>query len=209
MSTTIIDPRPPMRAGDAEPRRAVLASSFEAAWQTIGNAYEQLTSGIAPGNGGRTVPLPHDHQASAQGAFVAQAQCRWQGLSLVGDFTSRATAFPLGLPYLYVWAGLIEVYTVQEMALIIIGNTGNGAGATRPGSVAQALVLEVNGFSHPFEFRVSNDPETWVLSANFIIPAGTNTASLQIDLLNPEGETWSVIGAEVWCNSNNQMVTPP
>lgn len=209
MSTTIVNPRPPMRAGDAEPRRAVLASSFEAAWQTIGNAYEQLTSGIAPGNGGRTVPLPHDHHASAEGALVAQAQCRWQGLSQIGDFSSRATAFPLGLPYLYAWAGLVEVYTPQEMAIVIVGNTGNGGGADRPGSVAQALVLEINGVSAPFEFRVSNDPETWVLSASLVLPAGTSTAALRVDMLNAEGETWSVVGAEVWANANNQMVVPP
>ncbi len=208
MSTTIANPRPAMRSEDAESRRAILASSFEAAWQNIGNAYEQLSVLPAPGNGARTVPAAHDHRASADGAYVAQAQCRWQGLSQVGDANGRATAFPHGVAYLYAWAGLMEVYTTQEVSLVIFGTTGGAGGVDSPGSVAQALALEVNGVNTLYDFETSNDPNSWVITSTFTLAGGTNTAALKINALNADGESWAVVGAEVWCSSNNQMVIP-
>lgn len=208
MSTTIANPRPAMRSEDAESRRAILASSFEAAWQNIGNAYEQLSVLPAPGNGARTVPVAHDHKATGEGAFAAQAQCRWQGLSQVGDANGRATAFPHGLAYLYAWAGLMEVYTTQEVSLVIFGTTGGGGGVDRPGTVAQALALEVNGVNTLYDFKTSNDPRSWVLTSTFTLAGGTNIAALKISALNAAGESWAVVGAEVWCGSNNQMVMP-
>jgi len=214
MSTLVVDPRPTMNAEDAGTRQAVLASSFQRVWETIGNSYEQLTTGPAPNNGARTVAVPHDHSNGKSGAGIiaAQSPTRWQGLSRVGDMTSNATAFPLGLPYLYVWAAVVQVYCQQECNVAIFGTAGvlrQGAGAG-PGTMPGALTLEINGLSTPFGFEVSNNPESWFVAAGLgVLPAGTYHLALKLTGLNGTGESWSVIGAEVWPSLNNQMVLPP
>lgn len=212
MTTTIVDPRPAMVSEDAMSRSAVLATSFQRAWETIGNSYEQLTTGIAPGNGGRTVVLPHDHTNGKTGAgtIAAQAPSRWQGRSQLGDSNGPATSFPFGLASLYVWACIVEIYSQQEAAAVIVGRVGNNGGADRPGAVAQSLTLELNGFSMPYGFETSNDPGSWMIAANLgVLSAGTYHLALRVSALSPRGETWSVVGAEVWPNNNNQMVLPP
>tara|TARA_R100001163_G_scaffold12051_1_gene11176 strand:- start:4316 stop:4951 length:636 start_codon:yes stop_codon:yes gene_type:complete len=211
MSTLVVSPRPEMRAEDAGTRQPVLASSFQRAWETVGNSYEQLTVGPAPNNGARTVPAPHDHTNGkvGSGITVAQAPLRWQGLSRVGDTDSRASTFPFALTYLYVWAGIVQVYTNQECAVAIFGNRGNGGGANLPGSIADALVLEINGFQTPFGFERSNG-DSWFIAAGLgVIAPGTYHLALKVTSLNGTGETWSVIGAEVWPSQNSQMVLPP
>ena len=65
MSTVVTNPRPDQFSEQAGPAQLVVASAFVRAWETIGNSYEQLTISPAPGNGARTVPAAHDHQALA------------------------------------------------------------------------------------------------------------------------------------------------
>ena len=208
MSTLVVNPRPAMRAEDAGLNLPVLASSFQRAWETIGNSYEQLTTGIAPGNGGRVVPLPHDHQASAGGALLAQAPTRWQGLSNVGVPLTPATAFPHGLAYLYVWAGLIEIYAEQECNVVILGARGGAGTRTMPDP--DALTLEIGGFVTPYGFEDSNDSDTFMISAGLgLMAPGTYPLALKLSSLDPNGECWQVFGAEVWSSRGNQMILPP
>tara|TARA_Y100001963_G_scaffold126207_1_gene178484 strand:- start:771 stop:1328 length:558 start_codon:yes stop_codon:yes gene_type:complete len=185
-----------------------LASSFQRAWETIGNSYEALTTGPAPGNGARTVPNAHNHTngKTGSGVTVAQAACRWQGRSNIVN----ATAFPHSLSYLYAWAGLVEIYTQQEVAVVIVGDTGDGSGGNVPGSVVGGLDLQLNGVSMPFGFENSNDRNTWMIGAGLgVLAPGTYHLALKISTLNTRAESWSVIGAEVWCSQNQQMVLPP
>ena len=208
MSTIIVNPRPTMRSGDAGVNQPILASSFQRAWETIGNGYEQLTTGNAPGNLARTVPVPHDHQSSAHGALLAQAASRWQGMSKFGTPTTTAKAFPHGLAYCYVWASLIEVYAQQEVIVVIFGSKGGGGHRTTPDPAA--LTLEIAGFATPFGFEDSNDPETFMIAAGVgLLAPGTYPLALKLNSVDPAGECWQIFGAEVWSSRGNQMVLPP
>lgn len=207
MSTLVVDPRPEMNAEDAGSRQAILASSFQRAWETIGNAYENLTTGPAPNNGARTVANPHDHTngKTGFGITVAQSPSRWQGHARM----TEQKLPPYGLAYVYAWAAVLQVYTQQECNVAIFGTTGNGNGANLPGSIAGALTLEINGLSTPFGFELSNDPGAWFIAAGLgQLAAGTYHLALKVSTLNLGGEQWAVTGADVWSSQNNQMVLP-
>ena len=208
MSTLVVDPRPELNANNVNSGRSILASSFEKAWQTIGNSYEQLTTGPAPNNGARTVAVPHNHTAgkSGAGAIAAQAPTRWQGLSQFGERGSTVS-FPFSLSYCYVWAGVLQVYSGQECAVAIFG-TSESIGPER---IPGRITLEINGLSTPFGFEVSNNFNTWFIAAGLgVLGAGTYHLALKVNSLSGAvNEKWSVIGAEVWPSVNNQMVLPP
>tara|TARA_Y100000593_G_scaffold92979_1_gene186244 strand:- start:1883 stop:2509 length:627 start_codon:yes stop_codon:yes gene_type:complete len=208
MSTLVVDPRPELNANNVNSGRSILASSFEKAWQTIGNSYEQLTTGPAPNNGARTVALPHNHTAgkSGAGAIAAQAPTRWQGLSQFGARGSTFS-FPFSLSYCYAWAGILQIYSGQECAIAIFGTSER----LSPESIPGRVTLEINGLSTPFGFEVSNNPDVWFIAAGLgVLGAGTYHLALKVNSVsNVVSERWSVIGAEVWPSVNNQMVLPP
>jgi len=208
MSTVIIDPRPELIAEEAATNQPVLADSFLRAWQTVGNSYELLTTGTAPGNAGRTVALVHDHGVAGPGAILAQAPMRWQGNAEIGDTSSPAISHPLGLAYTFAWASLVIVYADQETSLCIFGTTGGGA-SNRPATVPGGLVMELNGAATPLEVSQSNDPGSWVISAGLgLLVAGTHTLALRIDSYAGVGESWAVTGAEVWAALGDQIRLP-
>lgn len=211
MSTTIIDPRPDQFTEQAGPGQFVMASAFDRAWQTIGNAYEQLTLGVAPGNALRTVPVAHDHQAGfGFGAFLAQPPMRWQGIGGVGSRAAAATVPPFALASIYAWAAMLEVYTKQELTVVVYGKRGNGDGVNEPGQQPAGLQLEMDGIDGPFGFEPSQDPEYWMIAAGLgLVNAGTHTLALRIDALAGAGEFWTVQGAEVWAASGEQIRLGP
>ena len=204
MTTVVTDPRPTMRAEEAAPTMSVLASSFLAAWQTVGNGYESLTVGNAPGNGGRTVALVHDHGIAGPGVDLAQAPMRWHG---------RGGG---------AWAALVTAYKTQEMTLVVYGHEG-ATGTTHPGSLPGGLVLEINGVVL-FPIGLSSfEPSrhgTWLLVVGLgVLPAGVYHVALKVlaympglpgpvPAASPGGESWQVIGAEAWPNGNDQLRLP-
>ncbi len=95
MSTVVLDPRPELIAEEAGTAQPVLADTMLRVWQTVGNSYESLTTGPAPGNGARTVPAPHSHGLFSPGAVVAQAASRWQGPAELEGAT-------VGLPLIHI-----------------------------------------------------------------------------------------------------------
>ena len=222
MTTVVTDPRPTMRAEEAAPTMSVLASSFLAAWQTVGNGYESLTVGNAPGNGGRTVALVHDHGIAGPGVDLAQAPMRWQGLGGVGGYSGPAALDPFSLTYTIAWAALVTAYKTQEMTLVVYGHEG-ATGTTHPGSLPGGLVLEINGVVL-FPIGLSSfEPSrhgTWLLVVGLgVLPAGVYHVALKVlaympglpgpvPAAAPGGESWQVIGAEAWPNGNDQLRLP-
>lgn len=211
MSTLVIHPRPDQFSEQAGPAQLVVASAFQRAFETIGNSYEQLTVSPAPGNGARTVPAAHDHQAAVGfGAFLAQAPMRWQGIGGVGASGAPAIVPPFGLPYTYAFAGIIAAYVKHEMSLVIFGKRGDGNGSNEPGLMPQGLQLEIDGIDTPFGFEPSVDPDYWMIAAGLgSVGAGVHSIALRIDSLVVGGEFWTVQGAEVWADNGEQMRLDP
>jgi len=211
MTTTVVDPRPDLIAEEAAPNQPILADTFLRIWRTIGNAYEKLTAGIAPGNGGRTVPAPHDHGVVGPGVFVAQAMSRWQGSAELGSQNAPATAHPFALPATYVWAAVVNVYADQEAMVVIFGSTGDaGLGNPAFAQIAGRLFLEIDGLDTPYEVVQSQDPGAWSIFAGLgKMLAGVHTLALRLGSYSAEGESWTVEGAEVWHSGGDQMTPPP
>jgi len=145
MSTAILDPRPEQQGNFAAPQQPVRADAFQQAWQTIGNSYETLTTGIAPGNGGRIVTQVHDHLKGSKGAMLAQPACRWQGFASMGDPQVAATAHPFSLANTFCWAAMLQVYTAQDYVLVLYGRDGEANGVQRPSIDVAGLQLELDG----------------------------------------------------------------
>lgn len=206
MSTVVASPRPDQYSEQAGPAQLVVASAFVRAWKTIGNSYEQLTVSPAPGNGARTVPAAHDHQAAAGfGAFLAQPPMRWQGQGGVGSYTFLATSNPFALTYTFAWASMLSVYAKHEMTVVIYGKRG-GRGASEP--IQQSLQLEIDGLSTPYTLEPSLDPEYWMITAGLgLVNAGNHTLALRLIELN--ADFWTVTGAEVWANNGEQIRLSP
>ena len=206
MSTVVTDPRPDQYSEQAGPAQLVVASAFVRAWETIGNSYEQLTISPAPGNGARTVPVAHDHQAAAGfGAFLAQPPMRWQGQGGVGSNTFLATSNPFGLTYTFAWASMLSVYAKHEMTLVVYGKRGRRS-TNEP--IQQSLQLEIDGLSTPYGLEPSLDPEYWMITAGLgLVSAGNHTLALRLIELN--ADFWTVTGAEVWANNGEQIRLSP
>jgi hypothetical protein len=183
MSTVVVDPRPDQFSEQAGPAQLVVASAFVRAWETIGNSYEQLTVSPAPGNGARTVPAAHDHQAAAGfGAFLAQPPMRWQGIGGVGSDIAPATGNPFALTSTF----------------------GQGINMPRPADIT----LEIDGFITFYEFGPTQDLEYWTITADLgLLNAGNHTLALRVVNLHFDG--WTVQGAEVWANNGEQMRLTP
>ena len=211
MTTVVLNPRPELRKEDASPTHAVLASSFLEAWQTVGHSYEALTVGIAPGNGGRTVPAPHDHGVAGPGVFLAHAPMRWQGRGGVGSgLNGGAKVHPFGLAATFAWAGLVVAYTAHVMTLVIYGQGGNGDGTVPPNTIPGVLSIQLNGRPLAFGFEPVNQVDGFMITAGLgLVPAGVHTLALSVSLFELDGETWTITGAEVWSNDNEQFRLPP
>ena len=207
MSTVVTDPRPDQYSEQAGPAQLVVASAFVRAWETIGNSYEQLTISPAPGNGARTVPVAHDHQAAAGfGAFLAQPPMRWQGIGGVGSDRVPATGNPFALTSTFAWASMLAVYAKHEMTVVIFGKRGTTRGINLP--QPQSITLEIDGFPTPYEFNPSQDLEYWTITAGLgLVNAGNHTLALRVINLSFDG--WTVQGAEVWANNGEQMRLAP
>ena len=196
MTTAILDPRPEQQGNFAAPQQPVRADAFEKAWQTIGNSYETLTTGIAPGNAGRAVAQVHDHLKGSKGAMLAQPACRWQGFASMGD--SQAAAF--------CWAAMLQVYTSQDYVLVLYGRDGEANGVQRPSIDVVGLQLELNGVVTAHSFLASQDRNAWIITAElFSLAAGLHTLALNFTGAYINGLCWSVYGAEVWCADNDQV----
>jgi hypothetical protein len=206
MTTIVVNPRPELKREEASPGQAVLAASFSDAWATVGNSYETLTTGTAPGNGARTVPAPHDHDATGTGFILAQAPCKWSGRGGVGGDGAPAMAAPFGLARTYAWAGLAVAYT-DQVATLVVSIRGNFP--TPPDDMLGALSVEIDGFPLQWGLEPSADPGVFLITAGLgLVPAGPHTLAIVLTTFRPDGELWQVIGAEVWPNNNEQLRLP-
>ena len=206
MSTVVTNPRPDQFSEQAGPAQLVVASAFVRAWETIGNSYEQLTISPAPGNGARTVPVAHDHQAAAGfGAFLAQPPMRWQGIGGVGSDRVPATGNAFALTSTFAWASMLAVYAKHEMTVVIFGKRGgSGYNMPRPADIT----LEIDGFPTPYEFIISRDFSYWTITAGLgLVNAGNHTLALRV--INLNFDAWTVQGAEAWANNGEQMRLAP
>ena len=209
MATLVIDPRPEQQGSNAAPQQAVRADAFAAAWQTIGNSYETLTTGIAPGNGGRTVAQVHDHSTGGKGAFLAQPPSRWQGFATMGDEGTAATAHPFALTSTICWASLLQVYTDQGLLLVLRGNTGSANGVNKPSSDLNGLTLELDGVPMLLGFEPTGALD-WAIAVGLgVVTAGVHTLALKLSTYPAEGVAWGIYGAEVWSESNEQVRLDP
>ncbi len=210
MSTVVVDPRPEQQANFAAPQQPVRADAFVAAWETIGNSYETLTVGIAPGNAIRTVAQPHDHLSTGKGAMLAQPACRWQGFASMGEPRKAATSHPFALTNTFCWASLLQVYTDQSLVLVLYGRDGQANGVTRPSLDVQGLQLEIDGVVTPFGFEPSQDASSWSIVAGLgLVTAGIHTLALNFVGTYVDGLSWSIYGAEVWSEDNQQVRLDP
>lgn len=208
MSTAVIDPRPELITEEAGSNQPVLSGSMTRTWETIGNTYEALTTGIAPGNGVRTVPAPHDHGQLGTGAFLAQPALRWQGSS---ESSGSTTGYFLQT-YMHLWASCFPVYAAQEMSLVLFGSGSTPHGANLTGK----LVLWLDGADIPFEFIPSQDPSAWAISASLgALAPGVHGVALRLDSIAVAGvptflgNTDLIIdGAEIWNSGSSQMEAP-
>lgn len=209
MTTLVISPRPEQIAERAISGQPVMAQAVADAWATVGESYELLTIGAAPGNPGRTVAAPHDHGQAGPGVPLAQGACRWHGLAGVGQPGGLpATAHPLGLAYTYAWAGVVQAYGNHDLSLVLFGRSGAGAAQTEPTEAAGVVVLELDGAPVQFE-RLQAAPGHWGLRADLgTVAPGPHWAALKINTLAAGGEQWAVDGAEVWPTSNGALVVP-
>ena len=206
MSTAILDPRPEQQSNFAAPQQPVRADAFEKAWQTIGNSYETLTTGIAPGNAGRTVAQVHDHIKGSKGAMLAQPACRWQGFASMGDPQAAASAHPFALSNTFCWAAMLQVYTAQDYVLVLYGRDGEANGVQRPRIDVLNFQLELNGVATAHSFLASQDRNAWVITAELSsVAAGLHTLALNFTGAYINGLCWSVYGAEVWSADNDQV----
>jgi len=210
MSTTVVDPRPEQQANFAAPQQPVRADAFQAAWQTIGNSYETLTVGIAPGNGARIVAQPHDHLKASKGAMLAQPSCKWQGFASMGEAQIAATSHPFALTNTFCWAAMLQVYTGQDYVLVLYGRDGQANGTTRPTIDTIGLQLELDGIVTEHSFLASQDASAWVLTAELpSVGAGLHTLALNFVGSYVDGLSWSIYGAEVWSADNQQLRLDP
>ena len=210
MATLVIDPRPEQQGNSAAPQQAVRADAFAAAWQTIGNSYETLTTGIAPGNGGRTVAQVHNHSTGGKGAFLAQPPSRWQGFATMGDEGTAATAHPFALAATFCWASMLQVYTDQSLMLVLYGIDGQANGVIRPTIALPSLTLELDGIAMPLGFEPSQDRNSWSIVVGLgVVTAGLHTLALKLATYPPNGVAWSIYGAEVWSDANEQVRLDP
>ena len=206
MSTAILDSRPEQQGNFAAPQQPVRADAFQQAWRTIGNSYETLTTGIAPGNGGRVVAQVHDHLKGSKGAMLAQPACRWQGFASMGDPQVAASAHPFSLANTFCWAAMLQVYTAQDYVLVLYGRDGEANGVQRPSIDVAGLQLELDGVITEHNFLASQDRNAWVITAEFAsVSAGLHTLALNFTGAYINGLCWSVYGAEVWCADNDQV----
>jgi len=207
MTTTVVDPRPELIAEEAGPNQPVLADTFSRVWQTVGNSYESLTTGPAPGNAGRTVAAPHDHGVAGPGAILAQAPSRWQGSA---EIVAASAPMP-GLTHIYAWASCLAVYAGQDLQVVIFGRKGLGVGLRSPEWSKRNgdLFLELNGADIPFEVVQSQDPSAWVIAAGLgTLAPGVYTLALRLDTPLAAVTSWTVDGAEVWHSGSEQMGLP-
>lgn len=210
MTTLVLDPRPEQQASFAAPQQAVRADAFAAAWETIGNSYETLTVGVAPGNAIRTVAQVHDHLSTGKGAFLAQPPSRWQGFASMGTDQAAAIAHPFALTNTFCWASLLQVYTDQTLLLVLYGQTGQANGVTRPSLDVQGLQLEIDGVVTPFGFEPSQDASSWSIVAGLgLVTAGIHTLALNFVGTYIDGLSWAIYGAEVWNEENEQVRLDP
>jgi hypothetical protein len=206
MTTIVVNPRPELKREEAAPGQAVLAASFSDAWATVGNSYEALTTGTAPGNGARTVPAPHDHDATGTGFILAQAPCKWSGRGGVGEGLNPAKVPPFGLARTYAWAGLAVAYT-DQVATLVVSIRGNFP--TPPDDVLGALSVELDGLPLQWGVEPSADPDVFLITAGLgLLTAGPHTLAIVLTAFRSNGELWQVIGAEVWPNNNEQLRLP-
>ena len=207
MSTIVVNPRPELQKEEAAPGQSVLASSFSNAWATIGNSYESLTIGAAPGNGARTVPAAHNHDATGTGVILAQAPTKWNGRGGVGDgLNGAATGHPFALTKTFAWAGLAIAYTDQACDLVVFVK---GDFPVPWDVIPGAVSLELDGVPIQWTLKPSADPSVFmVTSESALITAGTHTLALAISFFRAGGELWQVIGAELWPSTNEQLRLP-